>query len=230
MSEQLRERIKGALFDAIPGAVAGHADIGRAADAVLAVLASVPSEPTVCPTCEGSGLDPDDPFNGDPSGMDLHGNLIYDDGYPCPDCSVPSEETTPTGMKLRRGSGTWSTGNWPSEEAAPTEPTYEVFTASDGLPAIRMVEEAAPCAKVPCERAATAEAERDALKGQVNRLNHLLSLRSNVEERMAAESIPIGTDDPMLLALGATPLPSEETTPRHQAVAVGPQDEDATDE
>jgi hypothetical protein len=113
-----------------------------------------------------------------------------------------------------------------SEEAAPTEPTYEVFTASDGLPAIRM----APCAKVPCERAATAEAERDALKGQVNRLNHLLSLRSNVEERMAAESIPIGTDDPMLLALGATPLPSEETTPRQQAVAVGPQDEDATDE
>jgi hypothetical protein len=98
-----------------------------------------------------------------------------------------------------------------SEEAAPTEPTYEVFTASDGLPAIRMVEEAAPCAKVPCERAATAEAERDALKGQVNRLNHLLSLRSNVEERMAAEGIPVGTDDLLLLAMGATPL-GEATT------------------
>jgi predicted nucleic acid-binding Zn-ribbon protein len=125
------------------------------------VLAAVPSEPTVCPTC-GS----DDPKRKRPA---------------------------------------------LSEEAAPTEPTYEVFTASDGLPAIRMVEEAAPCAKVPCERAATAEAERDALKGQVNRLNHLLSLRSNVEERMAAEGIPVGTDDLLLLAMGATPL-GEATT------------------
>lgn len=34
------------------------------------------------------------------------------------------------------------------------------------------------------------------------------ALRRRVRERMAAEGIPHGTDDPLLLALGASPLPA----------------------
>jgi len=30
-----------------------------------------------------------------------------------------------------------------------------------------------------------------------------------VRDRMEEEGIPVGTDDPLLLALGATPLPTE---------------------
>jgi len=35
------------------------------------------------------------------------------------------------------------------------------------------------------------------------------ALRQRVRDRMEEEGIPVGTDDPLLLALGATPLPTE---------------------
>lgn len=37
-----------------------------------------------CPTCEGTGIDP--LSDAQPSGMDLHGHLLYDD-EDCPDCN-----------------------------------------------------------------------------------------------------------------------------------------------
>lgn len=72
-----------------------------------------------CKTCWGTGLDPVDPFKGQPYGMDAYGNLKYvRDFESCPVCAfglVP-----PKGMVEVAAQAHWSTegrDNWSSLSA-----------------------------------------------------------------------------------------------------------------
>ncbi len=60
-----------------------------------------------CPACGGDGIDPLDEDDGQPSGMDLSGNLIYRRSpYPCPTCDGKGL-CPPIPAKGRQGIWNW---------------------------------------------------------------------------------------------------------------------------